>query len=325
MENLEIILKLKEKRFLIEAETSHNPDAYEKYEEMRNLIWGEPRDNLAGTRNLASENYFNDGSSLFFGAYVEDDKGHFVRDKNHLAGFSYGFFGAMDKQIGYREPGNLHFYTQYTAVADEYLSFGLGAAIKQFQKDIIIGVFGINFITCTFDPLTGVNAYRNIHRFGMDVVEYREACYKDFSGYLNRLDIPADRFFVSWDLKKKKQILEYDVFSLLDSGAVVIRSDVKKIDGKNGPFLGEVVKDIDTDPDKNIVLVEIPFDFYAMLRETDVVDPSVRRIPLDWRENTRIIFQTLFKAQYKVIDFRTIRKDNRQRDFYVLAKKDNQT
>jgi len=82
----------------------------------------------------------------------------------------------------------------------------------------------------------------------------------------------------------------------------------------------EVVKEMNLDLDHEFLLVEIPIDFYTMLRETDVTDDKVRSIPLDWRLRTREAFKTLLGRSYKVIDFCQIEKDTRRRDFYVLKK-----
>jgi predicted GNAT superfamily acetyltransferase len=57
-----------------------------------------------------------------------------------------------------------------------------------------------------------------------------------------------------------------------------------------------------------------------MLRETDVENQRIREIPLEWRLKTREAFQSYLKRDYKVFDFRSIRINNRQRDFYILKK-----
>ena len=84
-------------------------------------------------------------------------------------------------------------------VRQDFQLYGLGILIKQFQKEKLMEILGIYTVTNTFDPLTGINAYRNIHHFGMDVVEYRDAFYEDFFGLLNRVDIPCDRFLIFWE------------------------------------------------------------------------------------------------------------------------------
>jgi predicted GNAT superfamily acetyltransferase len=179
--------------------------------------------------------------------------------------------------------------------------------IKEFQKKVVHEVFGVNTITCTYDPLVGVNAHRNIHRFGMEIVEYRVAYYQDFGGELNRVDVPSDRLFVSWDLTGDIRRPSYDLQSLIKSDPLVIRSEMSEIQGQSGPVRLEVVTGLRTDWDQEF-------------EETDVPDEGVRKIPLDWRLATREVFQKLLKCKYKVIDFRIYQSEDRKRDFYVLKK-----
>jgi predicted GNAT superfamily acetyltransferase len=320
MRALEIIHKKKGMSFLFKVETSHDQGDYEKYEELRFEIWGMSNDSMAGLRNMCSENYFSDGNCLFIAVYAEDDKGHFEQDREHLVGFSYGYVGIKDQKTGFREPDNVVFYSLYTGVREEYQHFGLGVLMKEFQGDVVRDVFGIHIITCTFDPLTGVNAYRNIHCFGMDVVEYREDCYSGFAGKLNRADVPSDRLYVSWDFDKPVQRPVYDLQGLVYSGDMAVTAKIEKVKGRSGPVLLDVVEKADPESDREFLLVEIPFDFYRILRETDVRDKRVRRIPIEWREATRSVIQDLLRRQYRIVDFRWFQEGTRKRDFYVFQK-----
>ena len=121
---------------------------------------------------MKCENFFHDGSCLFIGVYAADEFGNFKRDKEHLVGFSYGYVGVNNKEIAFKALDNIQFYSQYTGVRKDFQHAGLGILIKEFQRETLMEIFGIYTITCTFDPLTGVNAYRNIHHFGMDIVKY---------------------------------------------------------------------------------------------------------------------------------------------------------
>ncbi len=318
--DLDFIHVIEGKKYLFAVEVSHNKDDYLKYEDLRQEIWMESTDKMAGTRNMLCENYFDRGSSLYTGVFVEDEKGGFPRDEKHLVGFSYGFVGVRNKDLGFRSPENLCFYSQYLGVKKGFQSAGLGVLIKEFQKKVVFEVFGVNTITCTYDPLVGVNAYRNIHRFGMKVIEYKEAFYQDFGGELNRIDIPSDRLFVSWDLTAKTRIPQYDLDSLVRSDHLVIHTGISRVRCSSGPVELEVVSNIRPDWDRDFALLEIPFDFYRMLKETDVPDQNVRKIPLEWRYATREVFQELFARRYRVIDFRIYRGKDRKRDFYVLKK-----
>ena len=320
MKGLEKVREIKGNKYLFRVESSNDHRDYLKYEELRDEVWREPNDNLSGSRNMMCENFLHEGSSLFIGVFKEAEEGRFEQDKEHLIGFSYGFVGIKDKKIAYRKPDNLQFYSQYTCVRPDSEHLGLGVLIKEFQRETLIEVFGIYTVICTFDPLTGVNAYRNIHHFGMDVLDYRETFYGDFGGRLNRLDVPCDRFLVTWDLKNERDRPEYDLEALVKSGWMVVKADKKTVEGQSGPVELEVLEEINLNLDNEFLLVEIPVDFYTMLKETDVVDDRVRSIPLEWRMKTRQAFQTLFDRNFRIVDFKKMKKGNQVRDFYILKK-----
>jgi predicted GNAT superfamily acetyltransferase len=292
---LERTARVRDRRFLLRVETSHDPGDYRKYEELREEIWGFPDDHLSSTRNMMCENVFHEGSSLFLGVFEPDG--------NDLVGFCYGFVGIRDTSVGFREVRNLRFYAQYTGVRKAVQSYGLGVRLKEFQRDVVRGLLGISTIICTFDPLTGVNANRNIHHFGMDVLEYRPATYGEYGGHLNRLDVPTDRFLMSWDLDRAWRPPSYDMDTAL-AGPRPIRIAPRRIAGKNGMVDLEVVEEIDPGAAGEVLLVRIPLDFYKMLEETDVEDGKIRNIPVRWRMATREVLRDLFGRGYRVIDFR---------------------
>ncbi len=319
MRDLERIVNGKGKTFLLRVETSHEAADYQKYEDLRNAIWGFPDDHLSGTRNMMCENFFAEGSSLFIGAFTEEEGGGFGADGAHLAGFCYGFVGVADKESGFRDPANLRFYSQFAGVRREYQSFGLGILIKEFQRDVILRRFGIGTVICTYDPLTGVNAHRNVHHFGMDVLEYRAATYGEYGGFLNRSDVASDRFLMSWDLARKARDGSGAAGTPAPETARVFSVEVRRVRGTTGPLDLEIVRDADLRPEAPTLLVQIPLDFYRMLRETDVTDPDVRRIPVDWRANTRRAFVALLARGFRVTDFLKNR-GNLPSNYYVMTK-----
>ena len=278
------IQNIKGKKFLLKVETSHNYPDYRKYENLRFEIWEEPDDQMPGPRNMVCENYFNDGSALFIAVYIEDDKGLIRESEKNFVGFSYGFVGVGDKEIGFRDPDNLVFYSQYTGVKKGVEEYGLGILIKEFQKNILLTEFGVDTVSCTFDPLTAINAYRNIHHFGMEIADYHEAHYGEFGGRLNRKDIPCDRFYALWHLHEDVRRPSVDAAALLEEKRLVLSSVVQEVEGKNGMISLEIAQEVIFDLNENPLLIEIPYDYYKMLRETDVADEKTRAIPWDWRQ-----------------------------------------
>ncbi len=306
-------------RFLLRVESSADDGDYEKYEDLRNEIWGFPGDHLAGNRNLSCENFLHHGTSLFIGVFVENG-GRFPLDLARMAGFSYGFVGIRDKEAGFGDAANLRFYSQYVGVRKDRQSFGLGILIKEFQKEILLDVYGLDQVICTFDPLTGVNAHRNIHHFGMEAVEYREAVYGEFGGDLNREDVPKDRFLMIWDLRREVGRPACVPGAPDDAKRHVIRAGTRAFAAPGGTIEVEAVQDVYLELEAECLFVRIPRDFYRMLRETDVDDPDVRRIPFDWRMATRQAFQALFRRGYEVKDFLRA-GEGRAESLYLLKKK----
>jgi predicted GNAT superfamily acetyltransferase len=305
--------------FRLRVEESSDAADYAKYDRLRNEVWGFPQDHMAGTRNLMCENYLHDGSSLFLAAYEAGPDGTLPETDDRLAGFSYGFVGIRDKAVGFRSPDNLWFYAQYTAVQPAFQGSGLGIAIKEYQRDVLRAAFGLRHVVCTYDPLTGVNAYRNIHHFGMSVLEYRTATYGEYGGRLNRLDVPSDRFFMDWDLEAPPPCPAYDLADCLEGTTPVLKADRRIVIGRSGPLELEVVGEAVPGAAEELALVRIPRDFYHMLRETDVDDPGVRRIPLAWRLAAREAFRALFDRGYRIIDIRAVRRPEAE-SWYVLRK-----
>lgn len=322
---LEVVQESKDRRFLFAVETSPRAGDYTKYEELRNLIWDEPCDHFSGSRNMLGENIIHEGSSLFIGVFFPSSSGEFPRDGEHLAAFSYGYVGIRDLKTAYSDPANLEFYSQYVGIHPNWEHFNLGVRLKRFQGEIVRDVLGVYTITSTYDPLVGANAYRNIRVFGMEVRAYKEACYENFGGRLNRIDVPSDRFFITWNLKEKRARPKIDAWDLWKSGLIVVRSKIIEPSAEPGspdlevPAPGDISAD-NVPGDVDRLLVEIPYDFYALLRRTDVPDPDVRRIPRDWRSATRRAFLALFAGGFQVVDFNCLKTVDRVRDFYVLER-----
>jgi predicted GNAT superfamily acetyltransferase len=311
-------ITVRDRRFLLRVEDSPTSSDYQMYEDLREEVWGFPDDHMSSTRNMMCENVFHEGGSLFIGAFAEAPGGGFAPGARSLVGFCYGFVGVRDKEVGFRDPKNLRFYAQYAGVRKAFQSYGLGILLKDYQREMVLGLLGVPAIICTYDPLTGVNAHRNIHHFGMDVLEYRVATYGEYGGLLNRPDVPTDRFLMSWDLERTARRPGYDLEAALAAPRPV-RAGLRRVAAKSGPAEFEVVEGTDPAAEGEALLVRIPLDFYRMLQETDIADDAVRRIPVDWRLATRDVLRGLFDRGYKVVDFLKA-ADGRPGNHYVLTR-----
>ncbi|MGQ9802063.1 MAG: hypothetical protein ACUVRL_10440 [Candidatus Saccharicenans sp.] len=301
----EKIIRLKDRRFLFRVEDSGEAADYQKYEDLRQTVWQFSEDHLAGTRNLMCENFLHEGSSLFLGVFEEDESGRFVTDGQHLVGFGYGFVGLKDKSLGFDRPGNLWFYSQFLGVRPDRLNYGLGLMIKEFQKEVLLAVFHLDTVVCTYDPLTAVNAYRNVRHFGMTVLEYRVAPYGEYGGRLNRRDVPSDRFFMGWDLRKEHRpfVPDDQIKNYLERCPRAIQLGYREFQTEKGPVRLEVAEQAIFDLQDEFILVPVPADFYLMLNLTEVEETEIRRLPLNWRLQSREVFQHYFNRGYRVVDF----------------------
>jgi predicted GNAT superfamily acetyltransferase len=316
----EKVIKIKDKKFLFRVEDSSEAADYQKYEDLRQAIWEFTDDHLSGTRNLMCENFLHEGSSLFIAVFEEGEPGDFPLDYSHLVGFSYGFVGIKDKSLGFNRPENLWFYSQFMGVRPDRMNYGLGTLIKEFQKEVLLSVFRLRTVVCTYDPLTAVNAYRNVRHFGMEVVDYRVAPYGEYGGRLNRQDVPSDRFFLSWDLEKNHQpvVQENEIDSYIHNLPKAVEVSYERIQGKGGAVILEVVERVNLELAQGLLLVQVPGDFYRMLQATDIQDSSVRNIPVDWRYRTREVFLNYFKKGYLIVDF--LKREGEPRTCFYLLK-----
>ena len=80
----------------------------------------------------------------------------------------------------------------------------------------------------------------------------------------------------------------------------VLSAERRTVVGLSGPIKLEKAGALNLEAASDSARLRIPADFYLLLRETDVQDPEVRRIPLDWRLRTREAFQTLFGRGFRV-------------------------
>jgi predicted GNAT superfamily acetyltransferase len=76
---------------------------------------------------------------------------------------------------------------------------------------------------------------------------------------------------------------------------------------------------VELELDKELILVQIPTDYYLMLNLTDVEETEVRQIPVNWRLQTRKVFLDYFNKGYRVVDFLRDRGKN-PRCFYLLKR-----
>jgi predicted GNAT superfamily acetyltransferase len=113
-----------------------------------------------------------------------------------LLGFVYGLMGWKD--------GERCHWSHMLAVKREYRDRGIGQDLKAFQRAALLSR-GVSVMYWTYDPLVARNAYLNLQKLGVDVVEYVPDMYGDDEGSTTDSVIGSDRLVVRWLLQTEER------------------------------------------------------------------------------------------------------------------------
>ena len=116
--------------------------------------------------------------------------------KGVLLGFVYGLMGWKD--------GEPCHWSHMLAVKREYRGRGIGQDLKAFQRTVLLSR-GVSVMYWTYDPLVARNAYLNLQKLGVDVVEYVPDMYGDDEGSTTDSVIGSDRLVVRWLLQTEER------------------------------------------------------------------------------------------------------------------------
>ncbi|MDC3413777.1 GNAT family N-acetyltransferase [Aquibacillus sp. 3ASR75-11] len=205
----------------------------------------------------------NNGGILI-GAYGGDE----------IIGFLYSFPGFKG--------GDIYLCSHMLGIHPDYRTGGLGAKMKELQKDIALQM-GYKLIIWTFDPLESVNTYLNLHKLGGIGGRYIENHYGKMNDVLNA-GLPTDRFLVEWWIdsehvaeprdKSEKTNLPTDAIEYTDKGFPVIADTFDPTAG---------------------AIVPIPTQ-YQEIKKEDL------QLAIDWRYKTRKWIQQLMADGYVAVD-----------------------
>ena len=221
-------------------------------------------------------------------------------DDERMIGFVYSLVGVKN--------GKAMQWSHMAGVLPEYRAKGLGRDLKLAQRERAL-VGGFDLIEWTFDPLQAVNAHLNFAKLGVVADEYAVNIYGDSSSALHR-GTPTDRFVVQWKIGEPhvvRRISRHDA-------SVVIRSE----EASHAPAINRTrqsgtwrVNDaVDLSIGERRVWVEIPVGFTEMQQQAP-------EAAIEWRLQTREIFQTYFARGYRAVDFELQRDQSGGR--YLLA------
>lgn len=205
-----------------------------------------------------------------------------------MVGFLYSFPGF---------DGNKHYLCSHMlGILPEFRKYGIGLAMK-FKQAELAKKIGYSMITWTFDPLQSINAFLNLQKLGSVGAFYKENYYGDMNDKLNA-GLPTDRMHIHWDLhtENKHRYLPFNPKKVL--------LDVKD----DAPNLTDV-KDTVITRNKGPWFVAIPNDFNTIKEENS-------QLALQWRLQTRIVFQKLFRAGYQAYGLH--RDKQNQLNYYLF-------
>lgn len=223
---------------------------------------------------------------------------------NRMVGFVYSIVGM--------KPGpQVLQWSHMLGVLPEYRNSGLGRALKLAQRDRALAQ-GYELIEWTYDPLQAMNAHLNFTKLGVVAEEYHRNVYGESTSVLHK-GTPTDRLVAQWWIAKP-----HVVRRLAPAGETIplmtdqLR-DAAPINTTHPAQAWLANSDVFLARDDRRLTLEIPMGFTDMQREAPA-------LALEWRMQTREIFETYFRKGYRVVDFYLDRPHHRGR--YLLAKKD---
>jgi chorismate synthase len=238
-------------------------------------------------------------------------------ERNRMVGFVYSIVGMKN--------GRPMQWSHMAGVLPEYRNRGLGRDLKLAQRERALGA-GFDLIEWTFDPLQAANAHLNFTKLGVVSDEYAVNIYGESSSALHR-GTPTDRLVVQWHIKephverriKVSKVPEFQGSKVQEfHGSKVPAFTARADEAAKAPVVNRtkqsgawlVNESIDRSIDERRVWVEIPVGFTDMQRQA----PD---IALEWRMQTREIFQTYFARGMRAVDFELQKDEGRGR--YLLA------
>jgi predicted GNAT superfamily acetyltransferase len=216
-----------------------------------------------------------------------------------MVGFVYSIVGMKDRQVLQ--------WSHMLGVLDQYRNSGLGRALKLAQRERALAG-GYDLIEWTFDPLQALNAHLNFAKLGVVAEEYHRNVYGESTSVLHR-GTPTDRLVAQWWIREphvERRVAPQPALAARSADLADARlvNTTRPADG----WLANA--EVHLAREERRLLLEIPTGFTDMQRET----PD---LALEWRMQTREIFETYFGRGYRVVDFFLDRPQRRGR--YLLA------
>jgi predicted GNAT superfamily acetyltransferase len=221
---------------------------------------------------------------------------------DYMIGFAYGFPGY--------EAGHASIHSHMLAVRPDYRNARAGYYLKLAQRRDALEK-GIEEITWTFDPLQSLNAHLNFAKLGVISDRYIVNLYGEETSSPLHKGFGTDRLWVRW-LLESDRVRELAERATTDPAPPVdlptARSRIVYAESGRPQFA-----DVRECLAENRCLIEIPYDINSLKER----DPGAA---LEWREATRVAFQSALEAGFTVTGFVKLREDETTTCFYTLAR-----
>ena len=211
-----------------------------------------------------------------------------------------GAFDPADRMVGFvysivgmKAGRQVLQWSHMLGVLPEYRNSGLGRALKLAQRDRALAQ-GYELVEWTYDPLQAMNAHLNFTKLGVVAEEYHRNVYGDSTSVLHK-GTPTDRLVAQWWIARPHVArrvapgspLAVTTHELAQAAPVNLTHPAQKWRANADLFLARA--------ERRLVL-EIPMGFTDMQREAPA-------LALEWRMQTRELFETYFSKGYRVVDF----------------------
>ena len=270
----------------------HTADEFRQVMDLEQQVWG-----FTDLNDMVTLPVFTitvTRGAILIGAYDEADR---------MVGFVYSI-------VGMKAGRQVLQWSHMLGVLPGYRNSGLGRALKLAQRDRALAQ-GYELIEWTYDPLQAMNAHLNFTKLGVVAEEYHRNVYGESTSLLHK-GTPTDRLVAQWWIAKPHverrvaptSVVAVTTSELSDAAPVNITHPAQAWLANSDVFLAR---------DDRRLFLEIPMGFTDMQRDAP-------ELALEWRMQTREIFETYFTKGYRVVDFFLDRPHARGR--YLLAKKD---
>lgn len=285
----------------IEIRTLSDAAEFEQVEEIQRTTWNMPDVEVIPGRVMHA---LQRQGALVLGA-IDDEQ---------VVGFIFGILGTVEgltERIDQIAAARLKMYSVIMGVLPAYQLHGVGYRLKLAQREFVLRI-GVRLVTWTYDPLEARNARLNIGKLGAVCHHYWRNYHGDMGGLNAGLE--TDRFHVEWWVTSNRvksrvgrQRRPLNLSQLLGGGAQLVNEVMFDRAGLPVPPPNTGTAD------GNMILVEIPYDFQTLKKQ----DMALAK---QWRQHTRVLFESLFKQRYLVTDFATHEDTGgHRRAFYLLT------